>query len=291
MPSGQLLKFPNNRVIGQVTPAQFHWKLGRSDLSNFPGFWIYPAAGRSVLWGNRLRSTYKLYSLTVVRLLIVWHEAPHIWLDRLSSEKIVRYIIRNLYEKIWENKGNETHSYLLKARQRLISISPPLLKLNFPLQKTQRWFLLTFGGWIGKWRNSSFLTLSAATAVPTDWSAELFHRISHWSHFQDLDSQAQNDPRRELSHHTKSLSVSHRHANSKLVLEWSSFTGLGRATCIDLTHDLHDHQCLLRKREEEIVTLAEHPNEANCKLTGMRGKLQQKKQVINEYRLNIRKAQ
>jgi hypothetical protein len=52
---------------------------------------------------------------------------------------------------------------------------------------------------------------------------------------------------------------------------------LGGGICIDLTCARHDHQCLLRKREEEIVTLAEPVKEANRKLTEMRGKLQQKK--------------
>jgi hypothetical protein len=66
---------------------------------------------------------------------------------------------------------------------------------------------------------------------------------------------------------------------------------LGGATCIDLTCDLQDHQYLLREREEEIVTLAEHLKEANRKPTEMRGKLQQKKQVINEYRLSVGKAE
>jgi wobble nucleotide-excising tRNase len=76
-----------------------------------------------------------------------------------------------------------------------------------------------------------------------------------------------------------------------LVLERSSFTGLGLATCIDLTCDLHDRQCLLRRREKDILTLAKHLKDANRKLTEMRGKLQQKKQVINEYRLGVKKAE
>jgi hypothetical protein len=37
-----------------------------------------PAAGQSLLWGNRLWSIYKPYSLAVVRFLTVWHEASHI---------------------------------------------------------------------------------------------------------------------------------------------------------------------------------------------------------------------
>jgi hypothetical protein len=37
--------------------------------------------------------------------------------------------------------------------------------------------------------------------------------------------------------------------------------------------------------------LAEHLKEANRKLTEMRGKLQQKKQVINEYRLHLRQTE
>jgi hypothetical protein len=56
---------------------------------------------------------------------------------------------------------------------------------------------------------------------------------------------------------------------------------LGEATCIDLPCDLHDHQCLL----------AEHVKEASRKLSEMQGKLQQKKQVINEYRLCVRKGE
>jgi hypothetical protein len=137
-------------------------------------------------------------------------------------------LIRNLHEKIWQNRSSETQSYLLKACQRLTSISPSLLKLNVPLQKTPPWFLFTFGRWIGKWRHSGFRSLNSATPVPTDWSAEYSHRISPRSHFQDPDSEAQNDPRRDLPNHTKSRSVSHHRTNSKLVLERSSFTGLGR---------------------------------------------------------------
>jgi hypothetical protein len=45
------------------------------------------------------------------------------------------------------------------------------------------------------------------------------------------------------------------------------------ATCTDRTPDLYDHQYLLRKREKEIVTLAEHIKEANRKLTEMLRKL------------------
>jgi chromosome segregation ATPase len=48
---------------------------------------------------------------------------------------------------------------------------------------------------------------------------------------------------------------------------------------------------LLSKRQEEIVTVAEHLKEANRKLAKMRGKLQQKKQVINEYWLDVRKSE
>jgi ABC-type Fe3+-citrate transport system substrate-binding protein len=44
------------------------------------------------------------------------------------------------------------------------------------------------------------------------------------------------------------------------------------------------------QKGEEIVTLAEHLKEANRKLTEMQGKLQQKKQMINEYRVSVRKA-
>jgi hypothetical protein len=45
---------------------------------------------------------------------------------------------------------------------------------------------------------------------------------------------------------------------------------LGNSTCINSTCGRHDHQCLLRKREKEIMMLAEHLKEANDKLTEMR---------------------